>query len=194
MQLDAIIKNIWYDCCGMSHISTYHRNDGKRFANNCTIKYNPKKQSKEEEYSNETELFHLLKKENDYIENDYDAVLTTKSKITLINIIKCNKLNKEPKLFLVNILGQNLKPEYNCATCKENKENKDHKKFYCIKCKGKICESCIEKHTCLPKNKYLEITNNPRTGIHCQELKFYKIGNLALSSYNLFQKQKKYKN
>lgn len=184
-QLDTVIRYTWFNCCNTTHVSLYVTNNNIKFANNCETKYDPQHPNKSQDCQNTVEIHHLLKNKNDYIDNHFDAVLTTRVRITLVDIIQNDKYDgSNTTTGTAYVLGQNSEPQHECGMCKQHTA-----KFYCFTCKNKICETCMKTHGCkkLKEAPHLQITNDPRTGIHCQHMELYATGKKAIALYALFE-------
>jgi hypothetical protein len=198
-QLDKIIdiiRNKWL-LCGIDephdHNYFFAIND-YYFSNTSSKKFNDKNE-KYTEYTVETSICSLLQNVGESLMFEYDSILTTKIKLTLIYSLNCNKqLNKKQiseiknsnQIYLQHekiLLFNSLKYQ-NCKHC--NQVNNNIKHLYCKKCKDVVCIQCLNKklHKCYKKiSTYCEITNEPRTCVICTDLEKYKLGKKAINIY-----------
>jgi len=167
-----IIRQKWFKCCEDEHITSFIFNDYILASNNIN-KFNKNKKG---DYSLNVQIHKLFKKIGDTCTINYDEILTSIFRLTLIDIIKSTNKKKivdknNEKILLENEI--NLLP---CNICSNIGI------FYCLKCKSHVCEICISHkiHDCYKfRSKYKKITNDPRTCIECNKLNLYKSGKIV---------------
>jgi len=187
--LDQFLSENWMNCCMMVHVAEYNTS-GPKFANDANGKFKSKKlinKSKNKiridhkRYSSNISFGDVSNYFKSSVRYEYDAVLTTVLNMQISFTTNTSSNNCQP--FELKILAQNSKPILMCGGC----DIKELDTEYCIKCKKILCEKCVDLHQCYGnKLNYMTMTNNPRSGIACQQLNNYKVGILATSMYDMF--------
>lgn len=176
-ELNLLIKNKW-NCCKHNNLNhCYNYKINKRVITNS-------KTHKTDKKLNITRLYDELNL-NSIIECEFDDILTTKLKISVIDIFKFSN----EFLFDNKILAQNCSPFYQCKNCKQ--KNVCNNMIFCTGCNKILCLNCVT-HDCLNKrDQYIvSLENNPRSGIVCFDLNLYKIGKEANQLYEALESYK----
>ena len=165
--LDKLIRTKWFKCCSDSHICEYILPSKKVITSN--------KQNKSQISSSRTKLSDGFKKIDSSVKYEFDSVLTSHFKITLLDRIK--PCVNGSKIYKPTILAQNCE-NFKCDKCsKYSNESK-----YCDKCKLIMCKKCTNKHKC--DGEIIDLTNDPRFGVICSDLSRYIMGKLATDVFH----------
>lgn len=167
-----IIKQKWFKCCEDEHITSFIFNDYILASNN-NKKFN---RNKNGDYSSDVQIHKVFKKIGDNCIVNFDEILTSIFKLTLIDIIKSPNNKKIVDSSNEKILLENEINYLPCHGCNNTGT------FYCLKCKHPVCDVCIlhKIHNCYKfKSKYKKIINDPRTCIECNKLNLYKSGKIV---------------
>ena len=179
-----IIKDKWLQCCKDNKHKYDFIFDECNFSNNEITKFN---RILNGSFKSNTKISSIFTTIGTFCILEYDAILSTYLKITLINTFKSEnkkikvKINKTRDLNYEKILLFNNEYYMDCCHCANQLNN-----YYCKKCKKQICNNCIDnkEHKCYKKkSSYILIKNDPRTCINCLDLDKYKNGRLATLCY-----------
>ena len=88
--LGDLIKTVWFKCECPKHVFSFENNKHENIYNNFCVNGITK--------IDNTKISNVLRKKKDYVFYEYDGILTTIAKITFVDIIKLDSINKNRQL------------------------------------------------------------------------------------------------
>lgn len=143
IQLDTFLRNTWLECCG--HLSEFTIEGHSYLSHTESGAIEPCMNSK---------VGQLVSPGMKFV-HAYDMGSTTELKIEILENIPYS-VNK------IKILMKNEPPVFPCESCGSKSEN------VCTYCSGKMCDSCINDHSCTEGGNIdgiARLCNSPRTGV-----------------------------